>query len=388
MLLGKILSLHSLNILALLVFCYLGAVKADFTALNVPLLTATSMAIFIFTSLLIIYRGRKITYPAIFGSRRILILILLAIVATLLTKTTIFLIPLLFAIISLTANLRTLLKYYLFWSILMFVGLMALQAFGIITGGEVVQVTGDGIEVMALSLGFGNPNGAFTYLFSILIVGYILLNNSGYKKALFTIASLITVFTLYTLTLSRTGLLCCLLVILFGHIGKIIPWEKIRNALPILFIAFVLGSIFLAIYHNYAGDPINDLLSNRPYWWSIRVEDGALSNLLGNGDSFASNYRWWQDTAPLDSFFLRIWFTNGLLILIAFFVFFRIWAKGINNEVLVLGTLGALLYAFSEYSILANPGKNVLLLLLMVPIFTKYMKATNLTLIKGASHGK
>lgn len=372
MLLAKILSLHSLNLLALLVYCYLGSVQAESTVLNVHALSVASITLFFFTSLLIIYRGREVTYPAIFSNRKVLILILLALVATLLTKTTIFLIPILFAITALVSELRLLLKYYLFWSVLLFLSLITLQASGIITGGEMIQASGES-EVLALSLGFGNPNGAFTYLFSILIAGYVLLINSPRKRMLFTVVALASIVTIYSQTLSRTGLLCCLLVVLLGHVSEILPWKKIKTMLPALFIIFALGSVFLALFHGQMGDTINDLLSNRPYWWNMRVEDGALYNLLGNADSFAKNYTWWLESAPLDSFFLRIWFSNGLLILIIFFIFFRIWSKGVNNSVLVLGTLVALLYGFSEYGILSNPGKNIILLLMMTPVFSKYM---------------
>lgn len=371
MLLAKILSIHSVNILALLVYCYLGCVKPDSTILNVSILSASSIAIFFLTSFFIIYRSRALIYRAIFNDKKILILILLAVIATFLTRTTIFLIPMLFAMTSMSRDLRQLLGYYLRWSILLFLGMMLLQALGIITGGNVVQESG-GTEVIAQSLGFGNPNGAFTYLFGILVTGYILMNNPSLKKNLFTALVLVSTFAIYNQTLSRTGLLCCLLVVFFGYVGRLMPWKRIKNMLPTFFITFTLGSIFLAVYHGQMGDTINDLLSNRPYWWHIRIQDGALSNFLGNADSFATDYAWWRDTAPLDSFFLRIWFRNGLLILIMFFVFFYMWSKKLHNEMLVFGTLVALLYGFSEYGILSNPGKNVILLLIMVPIFSKY----------------
>jgi len=261
-----------------------------------------------------------------------------------------------------------------------------LQASGIITGGEVAQEV-NGVEVMAKSLGFGNPNGAFTYLFSILVTSYVLLGNSS-RKVLFTAFALVPVIIIYNQTLSRTGLLCCLLVMAFGHTNNIMPWRKTKGLLPALFIALTLGSVFLAMYHNQMGDTINDLMSNRPYWWGIRVEDGALSNLLGNADSFATNYTWWLDSAPLDSFFLRVWFSDGLLILIVFFIFFRLWSRRLHNKMLIFGTLVTLLYGFSEYGIMSNPGKNVILLIMMVPIFSKYAVSQKMNLFGDTSRDK
>jgi hypothetical protein len=386
MLLAKILSMRSLGILALLAYCYLGSVKPDSTVLNVSVLSALSLSIFFLTSFFIVYVKRKIIYQVIFSNRKILILIALAIVATFLSKTTIFLVPMLFAMMSISSDLRLLLKYYLFWSVLLFLGLMTLQMLGVITGGEVLQEA-NGVEVAAKSLGFGNPNGAFTYLFSILVTGYVLLDGSLRSKIPFTILAITSIIVIYNQTLSRTGLLCCLLVVAFGHTSRMIPWKKIKRILPILFIAFALGSVYLAVYHNQMGDAINDLMSNRPYWWGIRVEDGALSNFLGNADSFAKGYAWWLDSAPLDSFFLRIWFSNGLLILIIFFIFFRLWSKRLQNRMLVLGTFVALLYGFSEYGIMSNPGKNVILLIMMVPIFSKYAVSQRVNLF-GDIHAK
>ncbi|HSW77439.1 MAG TPA: hypothetical protein VLG36_01415 [Candidatus Chromulinivoraceae bacterium] len=283
---------------------------------------------------------------------------------------------------AMASDLRLLLKYYLSWSILLFVGIVVLHVLGVMNGGDVVQKV-DGIEIVSHSLGFGNPNGAFTYLFSILITGYVLLGSSSRNKILFTTLALVSIIIIYNQTLSRTGLLCCLLVIAFGHFNKAMSWRKIKRVLPILFILLTLGSVFLAMHNNQMGDNINDLMSNRPYWWGIRVEDGELSNLLGNADSFATNYAQGQDSAPLDSFFLRIWFRNGLLILLVFFVFFRLWSKRLQNRMLVLGTLVTLLYGFSEYGIMSNPGRNVVLLIMMVPIFSKYAVSQKMNLFVG-----
>lgn len=386
MILGKVLSLHSINILTLLVYCYLGSVKDDSTSLNVPVLSAISIGLFFITSFILIYLNRTITYRAIFGSRVRLLLIILVILATVLTKTTIFIVPLLFALTAMSNDLRLLLKYYLLWSVLIFIGVIALQAFGVISGGDVVQESG-GIEMIAESLGFGNPNGAFTYLFSILITGYVLLYKSP-KKILFSALAITSIIVIYSLTLSRTGLICCLLIVFFAHVGKIMPWKKMKNMLPMLFIIFTMSSILLAVQAGETGGTINDLLSNRPFWWNMRIEDGALSNLLGNADSFASNYAWWRETAPLDSFFLRIWFRNGLLILVLFYVFFRAWSKGAYDEMLVFGTLVTLLYGFSEYGVMSNPGKNIILLLMMVPVFSNRLIDRKPNLLGNIHHDK
>ena len=325
-------------------------------------------------------------YQAVFGSRKTVVLVILAVIATVLTETTIFLIPLLFALVAIGRDLKLLLSYYLFWSILLFLSLMIMQATGVIIGGEVAQDV-DGVEVMAQALGFGNPNGAFTYLFSILVTSYVLLEKSLWKTP-FTIVAIVAILAIYSQTLSRTGLICCLLVVLFAYIGKIVPWRRVREMLPAFFVGLTLLSIILAVYVGEMGNPINDVMSNRPYWWSLRVNDGALLNMLGNGDSFATDYAWWRNTAPLDSFFLRIWFQHGLVILTIFFIFFRIWSKGINNKMLVFGTLAALLYGFSEYGVIANPGRNVLLLIMMVPLFSSYMENQKVSFFRTVTNEK
>jgi hypothetical protein len=370
MLLAKILSVYSLNILALLTYCYLGSIKGN-PGINISVLSTLSMGMFFLTSFFLMYKKREAVVQVIFGSLKIRLLVLLVTLATLTTGTTIFIVPMLFALTAIGKDLKILLKYYILWSTLILAGVILLQASGFIATGDIIQYSEGGVPVVAKSLGFSNPNGVFTYLFSILIAVYVLLYRSP-KKFVFTILALVSIALVYNLTLSRTGLICCLLLILFAHFGKMVSWKKIKNALPVLFIALTLVSILLAIYHGQMGDTINDLMSNRPYWWNMRIEDGALSNLFGNADSFAKNYSSGADSAPLDSFFLRLWFRSGLLILLLYFVFFRIWSRKVSNEMLVFGTLVTLIYGFSEYGVMSNPGRNVILLIIMVPIFSQY----------------
>jgi hypothetical protein len=387
MLLAKILSIQSLNILALLLYCYLGSVRGGSSVLNIPALTTISMGIFVLTSLFLIYKNYKTVFEAIVSSLKTRLLVSLVVLATLLTGTTIFIVPMLFALTAIGKDLKTLLKYYLLWAIFILVSIILLQGFGIIATGDMIQYTDEGAPVIAKSLGFNNPNGVFTYLFSILVTGYVLLYKSP-KKILFTATALASVIVIYNVTLSRTGLICCLLLILFAHLGKSVPWKKLKNSLPVLFIILTLGSVYLAIQHGQMGDTVNDLLSNRPYWWNMRIEDGALFNLLGNADSFITNHSLGQDRAPFDSFFLRIWFRSGLLILILYFIFFRIWSKNVSHSMLVFGALVALIYGFSEYGVMSNPGRNIILLLIMVPVFSKYMTVQTLNLLAGTNHVK
>lgn len=159
------------------------------------------------------------------------------------------------------------------------------------------------------TFGFGNPNTTFLFILPIY-ASYIYLRFDEYN-IYDRLCLLITTFFIYSKTMSRTGMMTIIAVLIIVEILKFIDLKKhkvianIFRMAPILLLALsiLIGTSFAS------NNALNSVLSSRPrHWNAYLIKSGNLLTLFGN--SYDSNMK---IVHPLDSSYIYILATLGIV---------------------------------------------------------------------------
>lgn len=205
----------------------------------------------------------------------------------------------------------------------------------------------DGEIISRNSLGFGNINTPFIYYMGIMFGIYYLFANNKFKLLLLYIPTTLIAVYLFKETVCRTGFYMYLLFIISSLLYNKKINNKISNLVPHMFLIFTIFSFLLAIIWGTTIDnPINNLLSNRPYFSYFYIKNNMIFSLLGT--DVVSYY-------VLDNYYLSLLVKSGV---VGYFSYLYIFEKGgnyIKNDYRYsLIFILTLIYGISECGLYGN----------------------------------
>lgn len=287
------------------------------------IITTLMIGVIIFLIIFIIIIG-KYTYKKIF------MLSLLFLICALIYIKTQFMAPfllLLFSICLKYVRLIDIVKIYFYTNIFYFLIIISLSLTEIIPNSVMVSYNG----IKRYSLGFGNPNTLFIILF--IILASFLYINFDKNNIITNIIIIIISYIFFYMTKSRTGFYSVCIMVLLIIFFKKCQFRKrnflIKYLLKNIIIIVTLFSLFLAISFNNMDGFINQILSKRPYYWNIYINNDIYkigmfgNNMLGNKmfEEFIKEF-------PLDNAYLYIICIQGIF---SFIVYSIIYYFGIRS---------------------------------------------------------
>lgn len=242
------------------------------------------------------------------------------------------LITFILALTLINCDFKDFLKKFMVSSLIMYITTITLYFVGILPDNYLIRVTSNG-EIIRHSLGFSHPNSIFMYYIPIVLCAYLLDDKKKRFYIIFSILSLI----LYLLSLSRSGIICIIILFVLDLFKNKINYKKIICWLPLLFFG---ASYFLAIkYGGTKDNVINVLLSNRPYLWNKIIESVDMFTFFGS-DMLNEVY--------LDNFYLAMMYRCGLYLMFLYYIILIFGIKHISNNKIYVSILIFMIYGLVE----------------------------------------
>lgn len=213
------------------------------------------------------------------------------------------------------------------------------------------------------TFGFGNPNSTFLFILPIY-AGYIYFRFDKYN-VYDRIVLLLTTLFIYSRTMSRTGVITIIAILLMVEILRVLDFNKYKIMAKLFKLSpLILLIISLIISILFANNPaLNSVLASRPrYWNKYIVTEGNLFTLFGN--SYSPDMKLMN---PLDSSYIYILAMLGIVSLV---IFIGLLYKGIsifiekNEKKYLVIVMMFVIYAFAE-NILLEIGYNFTIILLV-----------------------
>lgn len=228
-----------------------------------------------------------------------------------------------------------------------------------LSGGDVVSkpLFGQDVSeaVIATAIGLTNPNVAML-MFTNVVVLALYLCKTRRTYTLVSVVLLVMVFILGNMTGSTAGVLLCLASMLLMFAYKYIVGFAyyLRKITPYMFILVTVATFIVAVnFGPSRPNAVNDTLTNRPYLWNLRIENGSYINFYGNNDEYQVN----RDLSaasgqyqhyPLDNEPLYILVHYGIVAYVLFSYFFYAGSKKLNKSELLVYVLVVCAAVFVE----------------------------------------
>lgn len=295
----------------------------------------------------------------------IVISLLVGVATFLITKTPTLLLTCLCLSGMKNVDTNDILKKMYYVRIVSFFGVIALSLLGIIDN-EKISMWRNGEVSERYSLGFEHPN--MLHLTFFLLVALYVYNN--YEKLTIFHYGIIAGLNLilYHFSVSRTGMIVTMLLIVFGMISKFKTINKIIVKLPIMiFIVLLIFSFVTGMLYGKVGimDKVNDLLTGRVAYSHYYLQTYGFS-LFGNNIKNDTN-------ASFDNGYLYMYIQFGIIGLTYLSVLYLKIFKKIMQEFDVkkaILSICFLIYIFTE-SFSPNIFMNIILLFVAETIFSK-----------------
>ena len=213
------------------------------------------------------------------------------------------------------------------------------------------------------SLGIGNPNTAMSYLLGIIMSGAYVFYTSKYKNK-YGILMIVVSFVVYSLVGSRTGLICALAFLFLYMLDTRRLGSYLKLFTPLFMISMIALSIFVGFSFGQTDNTVNSLLTTRPYQWHLRLDSGALTNLIGNSDHYFTVAGDMSERYPLDNQYIYLLARAGWLPLIAVMGIYFIGSRRNKSPVVMYMIFISIMECFVE-SQMFTPIDNVGLLLIL-----------------------
>lgn len=190
-----------------------------------------------------------------------------------------FIISFLLALIFYKRDEKNFIKYFFISSICCYILTIVLYNLGVLNNNSIKRITEEG-TVVRNSLGFAHVNGVFKHLISIILAGYLLIDDKYLKR--YSIVVFVISTILYTYSASRTGYLCTILFLIIANFFNITKFKIVRKYSKYTFLILTILTILIALkFGVYEDDMVNELLSNRPYIWNYYIRTGKLLSMFG-----------------------------------------------------------------------------------------------------------
>lgn len=240
--------------------------------------------------------------------------------------------------------------YLFFWLLTLFITFSILASTNVIASGEMLKynLLMDASEYSSVTaLGMGNPNTAMAFLLGITMAGAYIFYHSKYKNK-YGIIMLIASLAVYSLVGSRTGILCVLIFILLYLTDVRRLRLLLKQMIPYLIIALLALSIFVGFKYGQTDNAVNSLLTTRPHQWHLRLDSGALTNLIGNSDTYFTVAGDQAERYPLDNQYIYLLARSGWLIIITVIGIYIAGSQKNKSPVVTYMILTSLVQCFVE----------------------------------------
>ena len=240
---------------------------------------------------------------------------------------------------------------YLFvWLSLLFITFTLLASYGTISSGAMLKynLLVDASEyALVTALGMGNPNTAMSFLLGIVMSGAYLFYDGNHKKK-YGVIMLVVTLVVFSFVGSRTGLICALIFILLYLADAHRLHLLLKQLVPYLMVLLLALSIFVGLKFGQSDNIVNSLLTTRPYQWHLRLDSGALTNLIGNSDTYVTVAGSQSERYPLDNQYIYLLARSGWLMLIAVIGIYMNGSKKNKSPVVTYMVLTSLIQCFVE----------------------------------------
>jgi hypothetical protein len=240
--------------------------------------------------------------------------------------------------------------YLFIWLSLLFIVFTILASYGIISPGEMLKsnLLVDSSEFQTVTaLGMGNPNTSMALLLGIIMSGAYIFYGSKYKNK-YGIIMLIVSFIVYSLVGSRTGLICALIFLLLYLFDSRKISLFLKSLTPYIMIVLLALSIFVGFRFGQTDNIVNNFLTTRPYQWHLRLDSGALTNLIGNSDHYFTVAGDESTRYPLDNQYIYTLARYGWLALITAMGIYFIGSRKNKSPIVVYMIFTSLAQCFVE----------------------------------------
>ena len=159
---------------------------------------------------------------------------------------------------------------------------------------------------------------------------------------------LIASLVLYSFVGSRTGIICTLIFLflfLFDN-RKLASYLKLLT--PLFTILLIALSIFVGFKYGQTENNVNDLLTTRPYQWHLRLDNGALTNLFNNSDTYVKDVVDQSVSFPLDNQYIYLLARAGWLPLIAVMILYFIGNRRNKSPIIIYMIFTSIVLCFVE----------------------------------------
>ncbi len=260
--------------------------------------------------------------------------------------------------------------YLFIWISLLFMVFSTLSSLGMISSGEILKydLTVDVSEYKSvIALGMGNPNTAMAFLLGAVMSGAYIFYDTKYRKRYGIIMFAVT-FAVFSLTGSRTGFISLAIFLLLYLFGSFRTSLYLKVFMPLVVVALIMLSIFVGLRFGSTDNAVNDFLTTRPYQWSLRLNNGALTNFVGNSDTYITAIDR-SERYPLDNQYIYFLARGGWLTLVVAIGLYLIGLKRIKSPVVVYMVLISLIQCAVEslmFNVVVNTGLIFLLSALLL----------------------
>ena len=159
---------------------------------------------------------------------------------------------------------------------------------------------------------------------------------------------LIVSLVVYSMVGSRTGLICILVFLSLYFLNTVRVSQYLKSFTPGLMIALVVLSIFTGFKFGQTDNTVNDFFTTRPYQWHLRLDDGALTNLIGNSDKYLTVVGDRSERYPLDNQYIYLLARCGWLTLILVMGIYFIGSQKNKSPVVTYMIFVSLVQCFVE----------------------------------------
>ena len=240
-------------------------------------------------------------------------------------------------------NVRSLIRNFVIVSAVCYVVTIFMYYIGILPAVNSIRVV-DGDRLIRNSLGFFNANSVLSY-FSSFTIAYLglTIDYSKKKKVLIVFLISIIIVSLYFSTYSRTGLLVMIVALLLYIFNSLLKTKLVKILLKEYILVFLVLSFVLAIvFGQNIDNPVNQLLTNRPYFWFNGYVQPYGLTLTGKG----------VNENALDNAYLYLFYSGGIVSTVIYYILSKKSSKYICNDPMLLYILSAVsLYGLAEQNI-------------------------------------
>lgn len=243
-----------------------------------------------------------------------------------------FVIPLMYALYYRKNDIKVVLKYILYSSIVMFSLTIILANFNVIQSLALTRLD-NGLVVLRNSLGFSHVNAVFFHFYIIAMLLYVFLDN----KYILSIIILFISYYIYNKTFCRTGMICICTFLIFNLFSS----KKLKSILAKygrnLFLIMTIVSFILAFLYGASNNKIDILVSYRFSNWYKTIINYKLISFTGINSAYY-----------LDNLYLNLIYNYGFISYILNLSLYYFGYNLIDDDKLKLTLIFFLIYGLFE----------------------------------------